>query len=511
MVKLHLYNTLTRTKEEFKSINKNLVGLYTCGPTVYNYAHIGNLRAYVFADILARILKYNFGDEKVKWVMNITDVDDKTIRDSKIKYSDLSPREALKKFTAEFEKYFWQDSAKLNISKPDFITHAADMVYIKKMQALVKKIFASSYAYIKDGSVYFDVVKYSQKYKYGLLVEVDMSKLKSGARIDDDEYEKDNVQDFVLWKGQKQGEPFWDFEINGEKLPGRPGWHIECSAMGEAELGLPFDIHTGGIDLKFPHHENEIHQSVIGYGVLKPVNYWLHNEHLLVDGQRMGKRFNNFYTLKDLEAKDINPLAYRFLCLQTSYGKKMNFTWEALEAAADGLKHLHNQVKELGSYDEGGVFVKIFNKNREIDSNFKEKFSTAINDDLNMPQALAVTQELLKSDLPKQKKLATIIDFDGVLGLNLNKRIRIKKKLKARKLNAQLIASTFMDEDIEALGQDIKKMIVARQNARENKNWVESDKLRKEIEKQGYLVEDTKEGQRVNKKRIRNNESGIMG
>ena len=306
MNKLFLYNTLTRKKEEFKPIKKDKVGLYTCGPTVYNYAHIGNLRSFVFADLLVRILKYNYGEKNVKWVMNITDVDDKTIRDSKIKYPDLSHMEALKKFTAEFEEYFWRDLSKLNILKPDSITHAADTVYIKKMQDLVKNIFVSGYAYVKDGSVYFDVGKYSQKYKYGVLVDIDVSKMKSGVRIDDDEYEKENIQDFVLWKGQKEDEPSWEFEFDGQKLPGRPGWHIECSAMGQAELGMPFDIHTGGVDLKFPHHENEIHQSVIGYKTEKPVNYWLHNEYLLVDGKKMGKRFNNFYTIKDLEEKNIN-------------------------------------------------------------------------------------------------------------------------------------------------------------------------------------------------------------
>jgi len=321
MNKLYLYNTLNRKKEEFKPIDSDRVGIYTCGPTVYNYAHIGNLRSYVFADLLVKVLRYNFGDTNVRWVMNITDVEDKTIRDSKNKYSSLPPMAALKKFTAEYEDFFWQDTVKLNIAKPDFIAHAADATYVKKMQALIKNIFKTGYAYIKDGSVYFDVVKYSKKYKYGQLVDIDVSKLKSDARIDDDEYEKDNVQDFVLWKGQKAGEPSWEFELDGRKLPGRPGWHIECSAMGEAELGMPFDIHTGGVDLKFPHHENEIHQSVVGYGVKKPVNYWLHNEHLLVDGQRMGKRFNNFYTLKDLAEKNIDPLAYRFYVCKPAMGK----------------------------------------------------------------------------------------------------------------------------------------------------------------------------------------------
>ncbi|MFA6306863.1 MAG: cysteine--tRNA ligase [Patescibacteria group bacterium] len=479
MNKLFLYNTLSRKREEFKPIKtsprpspykgQGAVGLYTCGPTVYNYAHVGNLRAYVFADILNRVLKYNFGEKKVKWVMNITDVDDKTIRDSKIKYPDMPPMQALKKFTAEFENYFWQDLEKLNIEKQQIkITRATE--YIEKMQELVAKIFKSGLAYIKDGSVYFDVVKYSQKHKYGLLVDIDVSKLKSGARIDSDEYEKDNVQDFVLWKGQKQGEPSWQFELDGQKLPGRPGWHIECSAMGQAELGMPFDIHTGGVDLKFPHHENEIHQSVIGYKCKRPVNYWLHNEYLLVDGKKMSKRFNNFYTLKDLAEKKISPLAFRFLCLQTGYGKVMNFSWEALGAATEGLKHLYNQLKEL-------KVKSIKYKVASINSNFKEKFSRAINDDLNTPQALAIIQEVLKSEIKDEEKLATILDFDKVLGLGL--------------------AGALKEEKVPV---EIEKIIRAREKARQDKNFEESDKLRWQIEKLGYNIEDTKNGQRITKK-----------
>lgn len=476
MNKIYLYNTLTRKKEEFKPIHtpvsdhpsqegNNLIGLYTCGPTVYNYAHIGNLRSYVFADILVRTLRYNFGQDKVKWVMNITDVDDKTIRDSKIKYPDLDPNEALRKFTKEYADLFWQDMAALNVAEPDAITHATDPKYLLKMQELTKKIVDAGFGYIKDGSVYFDVKKYSQQHKYGQLLNLDMDGFKAGARIDVDEYEKENVQDFVLWKGYKEGEPVWDFNLNGKNLPGRPGWHIECSAMGEAELGCPFDIHTGGIDLKFPHHENEIAQSVVGYGREQPVNYWLHNEHLLVDGQRMGKRFKNFYTVNDLKEKGINPLAYRFLCLQTSYGKQMNFTWEALHAAENGLEHLNNQARELGG-DSG-----------KVDSSYKDKFLEAINDDLNMTQALAVAQDLLRSELSKGDKLATILDFDNIFSFGLG-----GKKVE------------------NEIPENVKKIVDQRQDARNNKDFTESDRLRDEIEKLGYIVEDTKDGQRIYKK-----------
>ncbi|MDD4271741.1 MAG: cysteine--tRNA ligase [Patescibacteria group bacterium] len=478
MNKLFFYNTLTRKKEEFKPIKKGRVGLYTCGPTVYNYAHIGNLRSYVFADLLVRTLRYNYGEKNVKWAMNITDVDDKTIRDSKIKYPDLAAMAALKKFTAEFEKYFWEDLKKLNINKPNVITHAADKKYIGKMQDLVTKIFKAGFAYIKDGSVYFDVAKYGQKHKYGLLVEIDVSKLKTGASVDADEYEKENAQDFVLWKVEKPGEPSWEFKLNGQKLPGRPGWHIECSAMGQAELGMPFDIHTGGIDLKFPHHENEIAQSVIGYECESPVKFWLHNEHLLVDGQRMGKRFNNFYTIKDLKAKDIDPLAYRFLCLQTGYGKTMNFTWEALKAAEEGLKHLYNQAKQLYFlWPENNGINNIEEGKKKISKKFNQKFLEAINNDLNMPKALAVVQELLKSNLTQEEKYTTLFKFDEVLGLNLN--------------------SIILDPSSNWQVEELK---IGRERARKEKNWAEADKLRLQIEKLGYMVEDTKDGQRISKK-----------
>jgi cysteinyl-tRNA synthetase len=465
MLKIYLYNTLSRQKEEFLPLYKEEIGVYTCGPTVYNYAHIGNLRSYIFADLLVRILRYNFLEEKVKWVMNVTDVDDKTIKNSKIKYPDLDPKEALRTFTKEFEDAFLYDMEKLNINKPDIITNAADIKYISRMQMLIKNIIDAGFGYIKDGSVYFDVIKYSKEYIYGRLINIDMSGFKAGLRVDMDEYEKENVQDFVLWKGKKEGEPSWDFELNGESLPGRPGWHIECSAMGEAELGCPFDIHTGGIDLKFPHHENEICQSVIGYKQEEPVRFWVHNEHLMVDGQRMGKRFNNFYTLRDLEKKEINFLAFRYLCFQTHYGKQMNFTFESLKSAEEGLDHLYNQIRELGS-DVGN-----------INEDFKNKFLEVANDDLNISQALAVVQEVLKSDLENKDKLATVLDFDKVLGLDLDK------------INEKII-----------IPEELKKLVEARQEARMNKNFQESDRLRDEITNLGYNVEDTKDGQRLVKK-----------
>ncbi len=474
MAKLHLHNNLSRKKEEFKPLLENQVRLYTCGPTVYNYAHIGNLRAYVFADILCRTLRYNYGEKNVTWAMNITDVDDKTIRDSKIYFPELEPMEALKMLTAKYEDIFWNDLRLLNVKMPDKIMRAADAKYILQMQELVKSIYEKGYAYIKAGSVYFNVKKYGENYTYGRLVEIDISKMKIGASIDADEYEKESAQDFVLWKGKKAGEPFWDFALAGEDLGGRPGWHIECSAMGEAELGTPFDIHTGGIDLKFPHHENEIAQSTIGYAASKPVNFWMHNEHLLIDNMRMGKRFKNFYTTKDFIEKGYKPLVYRFYCLQTNYGKQMNFTWDGLKAAQDGLEHLYNQVRAIFEEKDSALQK---NKNYTINPEYKNKFLAAINDDLNTAQALAILQELLKSNMAGAEKLGTISDFDKVLGLDL-------------------LENALPSE----LPENINELKLAREKARAEKNWAESDRLRDRMEAAGYIVEDLPDGMRVIKK-----------
>lgn len=466
MSKLRVYNSLTRKKDEFKPINVENIGVYSCGPTVYNFVHIGNLCAYIFDDILVRVLRYNYGNAQVKWVMNITDVDDKTINGAKLKYPDLEPKIALAKFTEEYTGYLFEDLAGLNILPQDINPRATDEKYILAMKDLIKNIYEAGFAYIKDGSVYFNVVDYSQKYKYGQLVNLDVSKLKSGLRIDTDNYDKDDLQDFVLWKGEKPGEPVWDFELNGESLPGRPGWHIECSAMSQSSLGCPFDIHAGGGDLKFPHHEDEIAQSTVGYGAKQPVNYWLHNGMLMVEGKKMSKSLQNFYTLKDIKDKGINPLAFRYFNLLAHYRKPLNFTWEALAAAESGLESIYRQLNNLGM--EIGL----------IDLDFQENFCECVSDDFNTPKALAVMQEVLKSEMRDQDKLATLLDFDRVLGLEFQEVINAK-------------------EDITVEVQQLK---IERDMARVNKDWAESDRLREQIEKSGYLVEDTKEGSKIIKK-----------
>ena len=474
---MKLYNTLHHKKENFAPIKKNNVGLYTCGPTVYNFAHIGNFRAYITADVLQRYLR--FTNYKVRWVMNITDVDDKIIRDSKKEYPKLELMQALEKFTQEYEKTFWQDMAKLNIKKSDFYKNPRATDTIKEMQELVLKILNKGYAYIKNGSIYFDVKKYAKDYKYGQLVTLDMRGFKAGVRIDADEYEKENVQDFVLWKSNlstssrssKKGEPSWDFEIKGKNYAGRPGWHIECSAMSNKFLGKKFDIHSGGVDLKFPHHENEIAQSTVGFGA-EPVNFWLHNEYLQVDGGKMSKSKNNFYTLSDLEKRGVNPLSLRYLMLTASYRVPLNFTWKSLEGAGAALGRLYDVMRVLQTKTKKQKNKKTLD-DECVCRVCRKKFVSAISDDLDMPKGLAIMWDLIKSDEPGSAKKATLLEFDKVLGLGL---ARVKKT---------------------EIPEKIKKLAQEREQARKDKNWKKADELRERIEKERFGVEDTDEGVRI--------------
>lgn len=447
---LHLYNTLTRQIGEFKPLKPKKVGIYTCGPTVYNFVHIGNLRTYIFEDVLKRIFFFN--DYKVKHVMNLTDVDDKTIKNSQMAGLPLS------KFTAQYTRFFKEDIKKLNILSPTKFAPATH--YIKQMVKTTQNLLKNGMAYAKDGSVYFSIYKFKD---YGRLSQLDKRELKTGATVDVDEYEKANPADFVLWKtwSEKDGPIFWNTPLG----KGRPGWHIECTAISTTELGQPFDIHVGAVDLIFPHHENEIAQAEASTGK-KFVNYWLHGEHLMVDGQKMSKSLNNFYTLRDILNKNYNPLAFRYFTFTAHYRSKMNFTWEALQAAQNALDNLYQLARELKKPE------KIITKNP-----WQEKFLQAINDDLNMPQALAVVWEMLKSDLPKTTKAGLLLKFDEVLGLDIKKYLGKKVKVPAR----------------------IQNLLKERETARANKDWTKSDSLREEIKKLGFTVEDTSKGQTIRK------------
>ncbi len=450
MTDLKLYNTLTRKIETFKSITDKKVGLYTCGPTVYNYPHIGNYRAYITADILKRTLIAH--DYEVNHVMNLTDVDDKTIRDSQKEHKTL------KEFTEYYTEKFYEDLASLDIQPASTYTKATD--YIEEMVTIIEKLIEKDFAYTDDsGSVYFNVQSWKD---YGHLSGLDLQTLKENAagRIKKDNYDKENAHDFALWKAwdEADGEVFWETSLG----KGRPGWHIECSAMSMKHLGNHFDIHTGGIDLIFPHHENEIAQSECSTGE-HFVNYWIHNEWLLVEGKKMSKSDENFITTQELIKKNYSPLAYRYFLLQAHYRKQLNFTWEALDAAEKGLTNLYRTIQSLG------------NIVGESDEKYVSRFTEHLADDLNTPQATAVLHEMLKSDLPKEKKLATVYEFDKVLGLGLS---NIKKN------------------EVE-IPESVVELLEERETARKEKNWALSDELRDKIISLGFEIEDAPEGQRI--------------
>ena len=461
---IKLFNTLTRKKESFKSIIKNKVGLYTCGPTVYWYAHLGNLRTYLFEDILRRTLEYN--GYKIKQVMNITDIEDKIIKKA------LQENKDIYAITKPYIKLFFDDLKKLNIEKAEKYPKAAS--HIKEMINIIKSLIKKGLAYKgEDGSVYFDISKYKN---YGKLSRLDKEELKINARISSDEYKKEEAQDFVLWKNQaseelKKIKAVW-------KSPwgwGRPGWHIECSAMAIKYLGKTFDIHCGAVDLIFPHHENEIAQSEGATGK-KFSNYWLHGEHLLINGQKMSKSLGNFFTLRDIESA-FNPLAFRYLVLTSHYRSKLNFTWESLQAAQNALFRLNDEL-QIMNYESLAKQNKLTaNKNLIID--YQKKFLSAINDDLNTPKAIALIWRIIKDDnLPSPVKKQLILEFNKVLGLRLDKIKPIK---------------------IQKIPIKIKEMTEKREQLRRNQQFIPADLLRKKIEELGYVMEDTANGLKIKK------------
>ena len=393
---LKLFNTLGRELQEFKPLKPSQVGLYTCGPTVYNYAHIGNYRSYVFADILKRVLQYN--GYAVNHVMNITDVDDKTIRDSQAAGKNL------KEFTEFYTEAFFADLKNLNVLPADKYPKASE--YINEMVAIILQLIDKGCAYKTDsGDVYF---KIDQMPDYGKLanLKLDAQKTNAAGRIKTDEYDKDSAQDFALWKAwdEADGEVFWQTDLG----KGRPGWHIECSAMSIKNLGASFDIHTGGVDNIFPHHENEIAQSECSTGQ-HFVNYWLHNEHILVDGKKMAKSAGNFIFISHLVAKEFSPLAYRYLLLTAHYRTQLNFTWESLAGAATRLEKLKRRIASL---PDGGT----------VPADLKEQFLAKINNDLNTAQALALIPTAINKGLLENEadEKAAWLEFDKVFGLNLS-------------------------------------------------------------------------------------------
>ena len=460
---LKIHNTLTNKKEEFKPLVKEKVSMYTCGPTVYDYAHIGNFRAYISADILKRYLEYK--GYKVKQVMNLTDVDDKTIRDSN------KAGVPLHEYTEKYINAFFEDMKTLNLEPADVFPRATE--HIKEMTAMIKKLQKNGHTYEKEGSTYYRISTFKD---YGKLSNIKIKELKAGARVDADEYEKEDAHDFVLWKSHKENEPFWETEIG----KGRPGWHIECSAMSTKYLGETFDIHTGGVDLIFPHHENEIAQSE-GANKKLFVKYWVHNEWLLVNGKKMSKSLGNFYTLRDLLEKGYKPKAIRYALLSAYYRQQLNFTLENLKAADAAVERLLDFVDKLESLKSKAEYNK---KILKLTEETREKFEKSMDDDLNISEALGHIFELVKeankamlNNKLSEENAKEILDlmkkFDKVLGILEKEELVIEK--------------------------EIEDLVEKREEARKNKDFKTADKIRDELKKKGYSIEDSSEGPRLKK------------
>lgn len=465
---LELHNTLSRKKEPFVPQGKT-VTIYSCGPTVYDTAHIGNLRTYVFGDTLRRWLRHGHG-LTLNQAMNITDVEDKIIKGSKAKTAADLPA-----FTKPHERQFFADVDALGIERVETYPKATE--HIKPMITLVERILANGFAYERDGSVYFDLRKYGAQHTYGQLLNVDFSGFAEGHRIDNDEYEKDNVQDFALWKAVEADSPGWDSPWGH----GRPGWHLECSVMA-GELAPTVDIHTGAVDLIFPHHENEIAQTKAATGN-DLAKVWLHAEHLRVDDAKMAKSAKNFYTLADVTKKGYAPAVLRMLFLGAHYRSKLNFTWESLDAARESFDRLQEFRRRLSEATPGQAAKPGQTLERLADA--QAKFIAAMNDDLATPEALAVVFELVRDLNARidagelgEDDLAETRDaferFDAVLGLASPEEIEVPAA-------------------VQALVDD-------RETARTTGDFDASDKLRVQIETAGYAVEDTERGPRVRRK-----------
>ncbi len=459
---IYFYNTLTRKKELFKPIDERKIRMYSCGPTVYKDATIGNMRTNIFQDVLRRVLKYN--GYKLKHAMNITDVghlvsdgdegEDKMLKTAR--EENKSPLEIAQYYT----KLFFEDLKLLNIETPEIVCKATE--HIKEMLEYVEKLVNNGYAYETSTAIYFDISKLD---KYPILSNLNLEEQKAGARVDIDP-EKRSPYDFALWiKAPENHLMKWDSPWG----PSYPGWHIECSAMGQKYLGEQFDIHTGGIDLIPTHHENEIAQSKGACGKI-PANYWMHGEYLLIDGGKMSKSLGNVYLVKDFIKRGYDPIVYKLFSYSCHYRNKLNFTWEGIEAASKSLERLKKgYIVHLNGKDE---------VDEDVINAYEERFHKAINDDLNMPAAMGVVWEVVRQDKKSDKFAKLLLKFDTVLGLKIDEECNKPK---------------------EELPEEILELIEERKKARENKEWNKSDELRDIIKEKGYEIKDTKDGMEVKK------------
>jgi cysteinyl-tRNA synthetase len=454
---MRFYNTLTRRIEEFKEIDKGRIGLYTCGPTVYDYPHIGNYRSYMFEDLVKRF--FIFLGYQVKHVMNITDIDDKTIRKA------IEAGLPLAEVTEKYIEAFHADLRTLNILAADVYPRATE--HIPEMIALIASLLGKKFAYEKDGSVYFSIERFKE---YGRLANIEAGSLKLGAAVDHDEYDKESLQDFVLWKKNKPGEPFWPAPFGD----GRPGWHIECSAMSMKYLGPHFDVHMGGVDNIFPHHENEIAQSECANGQ-KFVNYWLHCQHLIVDNKKMSKSLGNFHTLGDVLGRGFDRMAVRYLLISTHYRKLLNFSFENLEMAAQALARINNFVFSLKNVAKPGeADPEISALLAAGQSAFKENLA----DDFNVSGALGTFFDLIHAINQKMNDLS-LKDATAILA-------------HIDRLNTVL---GILDQgDVAALDAAIEEKIAQREKARKEKDFARADAIRSELKARGIILLDTPGG-----------------
>jgi len=463
---LRFYNTLSLQVEKFQP-QDNLVRMYTCGPTVYDYAHIGNFRTFAFYDLLRRWLRVR--GYRLDHVMNITDVEDKIIRNA------LANQKSLADYTATYEKAFLEDCETLRLEHPEQIARATE--HIPEMAAAIQKLSESGHTYTSDGSVYFRIATFPD---YGRLSHNDFGGIRAGARVDVDTYEKADARDFALWKAPKDGEPFWETPIGR----GRPGWHLECSVMAIRYLGETLDIHAGGVDLIFPHHENEIAQSVALTG--KPfARYWLHSEFLLVDGQKMSKSLGNYYTLRDVLARGYPPETVRYLLASVPYRKQLNFTFDGLKSAATAVDRLRNFKLRLDKEKfAAGKNEKLLDRAAQAET----QFADSLDDDLNTAEALAAVFEYLRDaniamDAGEFREenvapaMAFLDRFDSIFDV----------------LRPATKQASLSDAEVEA-------RIAARTQAKKSRNFADADRLRDELLAEGIILEDTKDGVRWKRK-----------
>ncbi len=464
---LQFYNTLTQKLEPFAPLDGKSVRMYTCGPTVYHYVHIGNFRTFTFQDILRRTLRAR--GYTLDHVMNITDVEDKIIRNA------LAAGKSIQEYTAAYTQAFLDDAAVLRLEKPERLAFATE--HIGEMVEAIQGLAARNHTYESDGSIYFRIASFSD---YGKLSHINLSGNVAGARVDVDEYDKDDARDFVLWKARKPGEPGWETPLGA----GRPGWHIECSVMAMKYLGETIDIHTGGVDLVFPHHENEIAQSEALTG--KPfARFWLHAEHLMVEGQKMSKSLGNFFTLRDILDRGYSPEAIRYLLTTTPYRKQLNFTFDGLKAAATSIDRLRNFEYRLNSEKlPSGTSQEMEERGRAA----LDKFNAGLDDDLNTAEAAAAVFEYVR-------EANTAMDAGIFREGNRDSAARLLAAFDAIFDVLRPTASASGPS-----GQEIEALIAERQQARKSKQFARADAIRNELLEMGVILEDTKEGVRWKRK-----------